>query len=633
MKCFILIFACALSTISGYAQDNYDPELIPTALLSRANATIRSEETVVDMRAADNVMYTVKQVITVLNKNGESNAGLVLFYDKNTSIKSVKGEIYNAVGKLHLKFSQSDFIDESAVQNFSLFEDTRIKHFSPSMNAYPYTVVYQYEVRFKQNLIIPSWFPKPADDVSVEKSSFTFICKPADKFRVKSQNLILKVVENSNEKAKTSTWTVTNLPGIKSEPYSPFRETYQPSVKIAPQHFSYYNRESSYTNWQELGKWIYDDLLKGRTTLPEPTTQFVKDLVKEEKTPQDKIRKIYQYLQDKTRYISVQIGIGGFQPFSATEVDRLGYGDCKALVNYMQGLLKAVDIDSYYCIVNAGDEKRNLDPSFASMNQANHVILCVPLPGDTTWLECTDQKIPYGFLSNFTDDRIVLACTPAGGKLLHTPKYTAQQNVQKRTAQFVLDKNGHISGGTKTIFQGTQYDNNDHILDKSFSEQEKLLAKTYPVNNISFEKVAYIKKKDKLPELQETLTMSVNNYGAINNGKIFLPINPFQFKIAVTEVRNRTMPVYLNRGYTREDSISYTLAGELKPVLEPLSRSFQGQFGSYMSTTSLKGNVITHYRKFVLNEGSFPAATYIDFVKFINDVNAAEDLRCVLSLK
>jgi len=633
MKYFILLFACIMYTFTSYAQDNYDSDLIPTTLLSRANATIRNEETLVDMRDADNVIYTIKQAITILNKNGENHAELVLFYDKNTTIKSVKGEVYNASGKLHSKFSQNSFKDESAVQDFSLFEDTRVKRFSPSMNVYPYTVVYQYEIRFKQNLIIPNWFPKPADDVSVEKSTYTFICKPSDKFRIKSQNLTHKVEESSNEKLKTCFWKVTDLPGVKSEQYSPSRETYQPFVKIAAENFNYYNHQASYTNWQELGKWIYEDLLKNRTTLPTTTIQIIRDLVKEEKTTQDKVRKIYQYLQDKTRYISVQIGIGGFQPISAADVDRLGYGDCKALVNYMQSLLKAADIDSYYCIVNAGDEKRSLDPSFASMNQANHVILCVPLAGDTTWLECTSQKIPYGFLSNFTDDRIVLACTPLGGKLLHTPKYTTQQNLQKREAHFVLDKSGHTYGEIKTIFQGTQYDNHGHLLHKTASEKEKLLAKIYSINNINFDKITYIEKKDKLPELQEILTVNINNYGAINNNKLFLPINPFQLKIAITEVRNRTMPIYLNRGYTDEDNITYTLAKELEPVFEPLNKSFQSQFGSYIATTTLKDRVITLNRKFILNEGTFTAASYVDFVKFINDVNMAEQARYVINLK
>ncbi|SFH02875.1 DUF3857 domain-containing protein [Pedobacter insulae] len=633
MKHTILFFVYTLIRVVCYAQNDYNTELIPSSLLSRANATIRSEETVVDMRAADNVIYAVKQVITVLNKNGESNAGLVLFYDKSTIIKSVKGEIYNAFGKLHAKFSQNDFIDESAVQNFSLFEDNRIKRFSPSMNTYPYTVVYQYEVRFKQNLIIPTWYPKPADDVSVEKSTYSFICKPADKFRVKSKNLLQQPVESINEKEKRITWTVRNLPGIKSEPYSPHREMYEPFVKIAPEDFTYYNRQSNYTNWQELGKWIYDDLLKDRATLPATTLAVIQNLVKEEKTAQGKVRKIYQYLQDKTRYISVQIGIGGFRPISASEVDRLGYGDCKALVNYMQSLLKAADIVSYYCVVNAGDEKRSLDPSFASMNQANHVILCVPLAGDTTWLECTSQKIPYGFLSNFTDDRIVLACTPSGGKLLRTPKYTAQQNLQKRTANFVLNKNGNINGEVNTVFQGTQYDHHDHIVDKTPSEQEKFLKKVYPINNVNFDKITYTENKDKFPELLENLAMSVNGYGAINNNKLFLPINPFQMKIPIAEVRNRLMPLHLNRGYTDEDNFTYTLTEDLKPVLEPLNKSLQNQFGSYVATTTLKDNVLTYYRKFVLNEGTFTAASYVDFVTFINEVNTAEQQRCVLNLK
>ncbi|MES2652140.1 MAG: DUF3857 domain-containing transglutaminase family protein [Bacteroidota bacterium] len=633
MKRSILFISCILSSFLSFAQDNYDADLIPTTLRSRANAIIRNEEITVDMRAMDNVVYTVKQSITVLNKNGESSAVLALFYDKSTIIKSVKGEIYTGTGKLYGKFTLRDFTDESAVSNFSLYEDNRVKHYSPSQSTYPYTVTYQYEVLFKQNLIIPTWFPRPDDDVSVEKSSYSFISKPGDRVRIKTQNLQQKVIETSTEKQKVLTWNASNLMAVKAEPFSPNQETYQTFVKIAPENFNYYNHESSYKDWHELGKWIYDGLLKDRTALPPTTVQAIKDLVKLEKTDKDKARKIYQYLQDKTRYISVQIGIGGFKPFSAADVDRLGYGDCKALVNYMQSLLKAVDIDSYYCIVKAGDEKKSLDPTFASMNQANHVILCIPLAGDTTWLECTSQKIPFGFLSNFTDDRLVLACTPTGGKLLHTPKYSAQQNLQKRTANLFLDKNGNISGEVNTLLKGTQYDNREHILGKVTSEQQNLLKQVYPIDNINFSTVAYIEKKDKLPELQENLTLTIRNYGAINANKIFLSINPFHSKITLQEVRNRTLPVYINRGYTEEDTITFTLAGEINALLEPIEKSYQNQFGSYFAKTSLKGNVITHYRKFILNEGNFEATNYAEFVKFINDVNAANQLRSVLTLK
>ncbi len=633
MKGIILFFISIGYSFISIAQDNYDADLIPTALRSRANATIRNEETIVDMRTADNVVYTVKQAITVLNKNGENSARLAILYDKNTIIKSIKGELYNAVGKLTGKFSENDFVDESAVHDFSLFEDNRTKHYLPSTNVYPYTVVYQYEIRFKQNLIIPNWFPKSSDDVSVEKSTYTFICKPNDKFRIKSQNLEQKAVEVVNDKQKTITWKATNLPGVKTEPYSPNYETYLPFVKIAPENFVYFNHQASYKDWQELGKWIYDDLLKDRTILPATTIETIKDLVKLEKTDKDKARKIYQYLQDKTRYISVQIGIGGFRPFSAADVDRLGYGDCKALVNYMQSLLKAVDIDSYYCIVKAGDEKKSLDPSFASMNQANHVILCIPLAGDTTWLECTNQKIPFGFLSNFTDDRLVLACTPTGGKLLRTPKYTAQQNLIKRKANLLLDKGGNITGEVNTSFLGTQFDNHEYIADKISSEQEKLLKQSYTIDNINFNKIEYKKKKDKLPELQEYLTLSIRNYGSINNDKIFFSVNPFPIKIKLQELRNRTMPIAINRGYTNEDTIIYTLAAEFLPMIEPQERLFQTQFGSYSAKTTLKGNEITYTRKFTLNEGNFEATTYADFVKFINDVNTADQLRYVLKLK
>ena len=634
MKFSVTLCVLLLTSIIGFAQENYDTDLVPANLRNRANACIRNEETTIDMRSPDNVMMNVKKAITVFNQNGENEARLVIYYDKNISIKSIKGEVYNTVGKLISKFTQNDFNDMSAADGFSLFVDSRVKHYLPSVNQYPYTVVYNYEIRNKQNLIIPDWTPKPANDVSVEKSTYTFICKPADQVRIKTQQYTGTPEVVTDEKQKKTTWKVSNVLAVRTEPYSPDRETYTTNIQIAPQDFYYYGHKGNYTNWTELGKWIYNDLLKERTALSPATVQIVKDLVKAEKTDKDKARKIYQYLQEKTRYISVQIGIGGFQPIAASEVDRLGYGDCKALVNYMQSLLRAADIDSYYCVVEAGSEKKSVDPTYASMVQGNHIILCMPLKGDTTWLECTSQKIPFGFLSDFTDDRLVLACTAEGGKLLHTPKLTTAENLQIRKAELTVQSDGNVSGKMNTVYSGAQYDNQESLIGKSATEQHKLLKETYNIDNIDFDSVLLAQKKDTDPKLTEEVSINIRNYAPINGDKMFLQLNAFNIKKSVSEIKNRTLPVYINRGYTDEDTIVYTLPDNVNTdLIGTQDKTFKSAFGQYTCKASIKGNKLTYYRKFVLNDGTFPAAQYAEFSKFINDVNGSDYLKLALSLK
>ncbi|MCZ4243910.1 DUF3857 domain-containing transglutaminase family protein [Pedobacter punctiformis] len=634
MKHLITFLGLCLMALISFGQDNYDADLIPAELKNRANACIRNQENTVDMRAPDNVAIIIKQAITILNKNGDENARLRIYYDKSTTIKSIKGEVYNSAGKLINKFSQNDFNDESAADGFSLFTDSRVKHYLPAVNVYPYTIVYNYEIRNKQNLSIPDWTPKPANDISVEKSTYTFICKPSDQIRIKAQNFSGTPKELVDEKQKMLIWNVNNLPAVKTEAYSPDPDTYRTSIKIAPQDFYYYGHKGNYTNWQQLGKWVYDDLLKGRDVLSPVTVQTIRDLVKEEKSDQGKARKIYDYLQKKTRYISVQVGIGGLQPFPATEVDRLGYGDCKALVNYMQSLLKAVGIESYYCLVEAGSFKKSFDVDYASAVQGNHIVLCLPLKGDTTWLECTNQKIPFGFLSDFTDDRLVLACTAEGGKLLRTPKLTTQNNLQVRKGNLILEKDGNINGTINTIFSGAQYDNHEDFMGKPVIEQHKLLKEAYDIDNIDFDAVNYVQKKNIDPELVEDIKLSIRNYAPVNGEKMFLQLNAFNVKSTAPEVRNRTLPLYINRGFTDEDILVYTLPENINTALIlPSNKNIKGIFGEYVAKTKVDGKKLTYYRKLIINDGTFPANEYAAFAKFLSDVNSADHLKLALSLK
>lgn len=631
MRVILILMAVSAIVLQARAQSEYTVADIPTVLKSRADAVVRHETIVAEMLAPTKVRYEVKQAITVFNREGEDKARLVIYYDKQTAIKRMAGRVFDADGLQVGKFTQRDFKDESAVSNFSLYEDTRVKHFLPAVTVYPYTVEYVYELELKQNLIIPAWRPDAYWDVAVQHSQYTFVCHESDEIRVSASNYPGDPVRKTGDGRKALIWEVGNLPAQRYEPYSPDPEAYKTTVKIAPVDFTYYKQEGHYSNWEELGIWKYRALLADGLELPEKTIQTVRRLTEGVASDKEKARVLYKYLQQKTRYVSVQIGIGGFKPMAASEVDRLGYGDCKGLVNYMQALLAAVDVPSYYCIVQAGNAKRDIRADFASMEQGNHVILCLPFENDTTWLECTSQRVPFGFLGSFTDGRAVWACTPTGGRLLRTPGYPAAASSQHRRTALVLDEDGTLTGHMETVFAAGQYDNHLEIAESNGSEQVKMLKAAYDIDHIDFRNIAYQKPVSQTPALVETFELTLAKYAPENEGQVYLIANIFNRQPTVPMVKDRRLPVYINRGYTDEDRITYALPNGLTLVAGAWNEDIESPFGQYHATIEQEGNQLSYQRKFVLHEGTFPAEQYAEFCEFINRVNILDNRKTVLA--
>ena len=186
---------------------------------------------------------------------------------------------------------------------------------------------------------------------------------------------------------------------IEREPYAIPIYEHTPTVILAPTEFSYYGTDGDLSTWKSYGNWICQ-LIEDKMELPEERIHFLEELVATQNDTLSKVKAIYKYLQEETRYVSVQLGIGGFEPLSAQKVDEVKYGDCKALVNYMRAMLNAVGINSYYTLINAGRSAKKIIPEFPSQD-FNHVILCVPVSNDTVFLECTDQFSPFGFFRQF----------------------------------------------------------------------------------------------------------------------------------------------------------------------------------------------------------------------------------------
>jgi len=388
------------------------------------------------------------------------------------------------------------------------------------------------------------------------------------------------------------------------------------------------------STWQSYGKWEAS-LMVGRDELPESTRQKVLELTKNLKTTEEKTKVLYEYVQGKTRYVSISLGIGGLQPFPASVVDQVGYGDCKALSNYMVSLLKIAGIKAYYTTVKAGDFAFDLIEDFPS-HQGNHVIVSVPNGADTLWLECTNQTVPFGYSGRFTGDRRAYMLTEDGGRWTNTPRYTEDQNIQSRTADVTVEATGNAKARVKTTYAGLQYENDglDFIVDDSFDDQKKWVQKTTQIPAFDVNSFSMRNEKKKIPAAIVKLDLTLNRYATASGKRLFITPNLMNRNSYLPEkVENRKTKVVLNLPYTDLDTIHYHLPEGIYPEFVPQPVVIQSRFGEYEVKYQLDEKGLTYIRRMRMRKGEFPAESYQELIDFYKNINKSDNTKLVFVSK
>jgi len=381
------------------------------------------------------VFLVEKRKIKILNEEGLDHASLYLRYDELNSIESFEGRINDPnTGKTLKKLKLKDFQDVSMISSGTVFDDSRMKYYKLNYVKFPLEITYDYTTKRKGNLSFPMFWLDGYKNQWIEKSNFTLIFPEELGLRYKVQNIDQEGKTETSDGITTVSWSFKDRLSVDDE----FKDIDSLSlIKVAPKAFSMEGYSSNLETWNGLGEWIQKVNLD-RDNLSVEAKAKVAELTQGIGTDLEKIRALYQYLQDNYRYVSIQLGIGGLQPMAATEVFEKKYGDCKALSMFMHAMLKEAGIKSHYTLVKAGREKEKIEVDFPS-NQFNHVILQVPMENDTLWLECTSRTLPAGFLGDFTMDRHVLVVNDEGGTLMKTPAYrSAEFNQVKNISKIEL---------------------------------------------------------------------------------------------------------------------------------------------------------------------------------------------------
>lgn len=624
---FLLI---KLVTIGVVMADEYPSFTIPKNLLKYANSVIRKQETILEIHSERKVTVKEHFVLTVLNEAGSRYAFWSETYDKMSSIDKIEGNLYNAMGQKIRSLKKSEITDLPVQGNGQMIVDDRRKYHSFEHREYPYTIEYISVVTNNQTMFLPGWSPIRGRGMAVENSSLVIVSDPAYTYRTRLYNVPDKPIKTNTDKKKTEKWEIGQLTAVPSEYGAPPLHEVAPYIALGATSFKLGNYKGDMSSWKEFGNFI-KTLTDGHDALPEEEKQKVKAIAASCSSDKEKVEKLYRYMQSKTHYVGIQLGVGGWVPFSATYVATKGYGDCKALSNYMVSVLKEVGIKSYYALIRAGEEERDIALDFPA-SYFNHAICAVPLQKDTIWLECTSQTKAPGYMGSFTGNRHALLITETGGVLAKTPSYAQHDNQYHSAISANLNTEGQLTIKATNRYKAVLGDDLHYFIHTySAEEKMKILQRSLDLPQYKIGNFQYSESNGQLPEITEELDIVADRYAQFTGKRLFIIpnlLNKWEHKLSVDT--NRLYDIILNEEKIEIDSIQITLPEGYKIERDIKMAPLVTPFGKYEVSTTMQGNKLLYIRKLELIKGKFPAKSYNDLLVFYEKLYNTDRAKLVL---
>ncbi len=334
------------------------------------------------------------------------------------------------------KVSQEQESDVPAAMSNPIYQDQRLKRLSLSGIAVG-TIL---DIAWTLEEAAPSrlgdfFFRWNANNTSpIVQSRFVLDVPVGFTPRIAEHNLTSRRTETVAGGRRLITWAIHDEPGLLLEPFAADSNDAVMTVTIAPPG-----------SWNELAHW-YDTLARDRYALTAPVAQRIDSLVRASgaRTRIDTIRAVRRWAAQDVRYVSVALGIGGYQPRTPAEVLTTGFGDCKDKATLFVAALRRYGIPASPVLLALGGRPDRLLPS---IYQFNHAIAAVREGKDWTYTDLTADVIPYGVIPDAYQGALGIIVNPDGSAQEITFPVTAvDENINTQRLSLAVDTSGHAVG-------------------------------------------------------------------------------------------------------------------------------------------------------------------------------------------
>lgn len=342
--------------------------------------------------------------------------------------------------------AQEQDADMPAAMNAPIYQDQRIRRLSLA-GVGVNTIV---DIAFTLEEQAP---PRPGDFLQrwalngvfpVRRSSFTLDVPTGFVPHIVERNLVTRRQEDEREGRHRFQWTAIDQMPLRAEPFAADSNGIAQSITV-----------SAPGDWNGMASW-YNTLARDRYVVS-PTVGRVADSVMAASQPRsrlDSLRAWHRWVTQDVRYVSVALGIGGYQPRTPDEVLRTGFGDCKDKATLFIALLRRAGIEAEPVVLALNGRP---DASVPSIFQFNHVIAAVREGERWRYTDLTADVFPYGDIPESYQGAFAVQVSTAGdARSITLPVSSPDSNRAVIRFLSAVDGTGAAVGTVTEEADGTQ---------------------------------------------------------------------------------------------------------------------------------------------------------------------------------
>ncbi len=600
----------------------------------KADVVVLLDSTSVKVKSLDYYSCEHHQKFMLMNGNNADLANIVIGMDNDTELSRFEYVMTDALGNVLRKVKKSE------LQRFEYSRDLATDYYrliaEVTPPSYPVIITRTEKIIRNANVLsYPSFWPQKEYGMNVSKAVYQIEWPEDVNVRYKPMNMTAVPVMEQVGRNKLLRFTLTGLAPLTRVPYAPSIDEQAPYVLFAPEKFSYYGTVGSMSSWSSFGSWN-NSLTEDRQLLPESHMAKVREIIADCHTEREKIAKLYEYMGKNTRYVSLQLGIGGYQPATAVSVAITGMGDCKGLSNYMLTLLKELGIESR--LVAIGTEDPKLIPDFANVNQLDHMVLAVMLEHgkDTVWLECTNSNLSPGYIHEDISGHEALLLSSDGCHIVRLPEYADSLNLRHADVRIAVRHDASADVSIEETFSNHRYSDNFHLLKEKEQEQRTTISSWYKLPNTSFGSIS-VKDSSKpfdTAQLKTHLDGVCAKYANLTGRRLFVPINPshkgFSPVVIADTLSSKRLPMKINHGYRNEDEILIDIPDGFSVESLPANIDVEEEFGAFHQHVVLENGHLRVSLVLDMHRGTYASESRQRLLEMQRSVQKAYNSRVVL---